>query len=223
MIANSEFVRGRLVRDGYPAERIRVILNPAPDPGPVSPTNASGEVRFLFLGRIVPQKGLDWLLEALAATAGSWHLDVCGSGPDEAAARELATRLKLDGRVHFHGWLPAEAVADRIAGCRAVIVPSVWHEPAGLSAVEAAAAGRAVIASRTGGLPEVVEDTVTGLLVAPRSRGLTAAIDQLGTDPAMAARMGEAGRAAANDRFSLGRHLDLLVAAYEDALASPVS
>lgn len=222
IIANSEFVRGRLVRDGYPPDRIRVILNPAPASAPVGPMDQGDDARFLFLGRIVPQKGLDWLIRSMATTASGCQLDVCGSGPQEESTRRQVVELGLESRVHFHGWVSAGRVAELIARCRAVVVPSVWHEPAGLSAVEAAAAGRAVIAARTGGLPEAVEDNVTGLLVGPRnSGGLAAALDLLASDPALAARLGEAGRVAAQGRFSIDRHLDRLIPAYEDALAAP--
>lgn len=220
IIANSQFVGGRLIRDGYPSGRIRVLANPAPPGSHPAPLPQAGPPRVLFLGRVAAQKGLHWLIEALARTEVA-HLDVCGTGPQEGEARSRVAELGLSDRVVFHGWQPPASVEDLIVGCRVVVVPSVWHEPAGLAAIEGASWGRAVIASETGGLPEIVSHGVTGFLVKPLNvSGLAAAIDRLSADAGLAAGMGTAGAERAARNHSLEDHLTRLIEAYEDAGAA---
>ena len=105
-----------------------------------------------------------------------------------------------------------------------LVVPSVWYEVFGLVAAEAMAHRLPVIASRIGGLPEVVEDGVTGLCVEPNdSDALAAAIDELWGDPDRAAALGEAGRVKARREFSASAYYDRLTAAYRDVIAPSAS
>lgn len=217
LIAISRFVRDRLVREGFDPARIRVLSNPAASTADVA--QIGGEARFAFLGRIVPAKGVSWLLDAAAAANGGWKLDVAGTGYADAAVRARTHRLGLDDRVTFHGWLEESAATDLIRTAWAVVVPSMWHEPAGLSAIDAGAFGRAVVASSAGGLPEVIEDGVTGILAPPGDvRGLAGALDRLANDRATAERMGVAGAHRVARRHALADHLHVLEDAYAQAM-----
>jgi len=172
------------------------------------------------MGRLTPAKGVDWLLAAFGRISGSVVLDIAGTGDDEGRVRRIVDDLDLGERVTFRGWLPEQEVADLCAGARAVIVPSLWHEPAGLVAVEAATYGRAVVASAVGGLREMVVDGVTGLVVAPGDvEGLARAIQRLSDDADLAARLGENGCVRADRLFALDAHLMELDVAYEQAIA----
>ncbi len=220
LLANSEFVRSRLLRAGYPADRVRVLRCPAPLPPPGRPELVTaGRPRVLFLGRLTPSKGVDWLLSALALTPSRIALDIAGTGEDERRLRQIADGLDLSGRVAFHGWVPEPEIADLCAAARAVVVPSLWHEPAGLVAVEAATYGRPVVASAVGGLPEMVVDGVTGLVVAPGDvNGLAEAIRRLCDDAELAARLGENGRIRAHRDFTIEAHLAALDVAYQETI-----
>lgn len=222
----SEFLRLQMVRHGHPAERLRVLPLPAPEgaaPAPLPRARPGVAPRVLFAGRIVPKKGLHWLLHSLQRVRRPLHLDVAGDGHALPAMRRLASDLGLDARVTFHGWVAPEAMRSLLEGCVAVAIPSLWHEPAGFVALEAMAQGRAVIASAVGGLPEAVVHHATGLLVAPGDRAqLAAALDLVAADPDRAARLGLAGRRRA-DHHSLEQHVTKLHAIYQEAfVVNPV-
>jgi glycosyltransferase involved in cell wall biosynthesis len=152
-LAVSRFVRDKHVDVGVAPDRIRVKSNfawPAPrrrDPGR----------HLLFAGRIAPEKGLDVVLRSLPEGA---ELVVAGDGPDRA---RLEQRYK-SGAV-FLGQVDAPAVEELLRDARALLVPSLWYEGQPRIIVEALAAGVPVLASRIGGLPEIVEDGTNGWLV----------------------------------------------------------
>ena len=223
VIAISEFLKRQMVRAGYPAERIDVIHLPAPEPRPYVEPPREEPARFVFLGRMIPHKGLEWLLRAMTRLKQDVRLDLAGTGNQEAEYRALAMSLGLDARVRFHGWLDAQAASELLDGARALVFPSVWHEPAGLVALEAMVAGRAVIASRVGGIPEMVQDGVSGTLVEPGDEaGLARAIDRLAGDWDLARRLGEAGRAIAAERHTMAAHLDRLTRLYAPLVRTDV-
>lgn len=152
---------------------------PAPEP---VVADRDGVFRFAALGRLVATKGFSIALRALAgveaARPGACRLSIAGDGPERRALEAEAEALGLTAdHVGFAGWIAPEAIHAWLRQADAVLVPSIWDEPFGLVAVQAALAGRPVIASRVGGLAEIVIDGVTGWLVP-------------GADPdALAARM----------------------------------
>lgn len=217
LIAISEFVRGRLLREGFRPDRIRVLTNPAPLAEAAGPFG--DQPRFVFLGRLVPLKGPSWLVEAAAESERRWRVDIAGSGYAEPELRSLVARRGLAERVAFHGWLEGPALSELVGAAWAVVVPSLWHEPAGMSAIEAGALGRAVVASDAGGLPEVVGDGVSGRIVAAGDvAGLADALDRLSEDPAAAAEMGRAAAERVRRHHSLARHVEALDDAYRVAI-----
>jgi glycogen(starch) synthase len=192
-----------------------VILNGIPEPAaPVQPLRFDPPV-LLCLGRLDPLKGFDIALRAFASLATRWpgaRLVIAGDGPARAELEQLTRELDLSARVVFRGWVAPDAVAAEIGSASLVLVPSLWNEPFGLVAVEAALAGRPLIASRKGGLVEIVRDGATGVLVpAGDAPALAAAIESLLRQPELARRLAAAGRERALADFSLGR----CVAEYE--------
>ncbi|MGZ8491312.1 MAG: glycosyltransferase family 4 protein [Gemmatirosa sp.] len=156
----------------------------------------------LFVGRLTAQKGVDVLLQALARAPADVALTVVGAGPEEGALRSLASHLKLHDRVRWLGSQPQARLAALYGGARALVVPS-REEGLGLVAVEAHLCGTPVVAFASGGLVDVVHHERDGLLVAPGDiDGLAGAIDRLRTEPALAERLGAAGRAAALSTFA---------------------
>jgi glycosyltransferase involved in cell wall biosynthesis len=216
----SHFLRDKMRRAGCASDRLCTLHSPAPRvESPFTPVPGHDPPRFLFLGRLVPEKGLDWLLRAVAGTDASVHLDVAGTGPKEEEMRALSTDLGVDDRVSFHGWVPADDVSGLMRAARAVVFPSVWHEPAGLITLEAAAQGRPLIASRVGGIPEYADDAYATLVDARDVSGLARAIDRLASAPEHANRMGKNGYRAARSTFSMDRFLDRVDAFYGRARA----
>ncbi|MCP5267129.1 MAG: glycosyltransferase family 4 protein [Burkholderiaceae bacterium] len=156
-------------------------------------------------GRQEARKGFDLALHAFVAVLDQHpraRLALAGDGPEHAAIRALANRLGLDPFVEHLGAIDDEGIARMQARAWLCLVPSRHSESFGLAALEAMLAGTAVVASDTGGLPEVVEDGVTGLLVEPGSvDSLSAAMSRLLADPAALFAMGDAGRRRAQAQF----------------------
>jgi glycosyltransferase involved in cell wall biosynthesis len=116
--------------------------------------------------------------------------------------------------------LASDTAAKLVIAARAVIFPSVWHEPAGLVTAEAAAAGRAVIASRSGGIPEYANGLKNAVLVDINDvAALAAEIDRLAADLPLATSMGLAGIEPARTTFSLAKHIEGLDNLYEWAIS----
>jgi glycosyltransferase involved in cell wall biosynthesis len=217
-IANSQFVKDQMIRSGYPADNIRVLHLPAPEIGDYFPPEQGELPHFVFLGRITPEKGLTWLLRALAEVKVPVHMDIAGSGnqEQEQAIRRLAEHLGLMNQITFHGWVNEARAIQLIQGARALVFPSVWHEPAGIVSLEAAAAGRAIIASSVGGIPEYAGRLKNALLVIPNDvEGLARSIEQLATDWSVAQGMGIEGRKSAKENFSVENHVLELMRLYE--------
>ncbi len=208
------------VRAAYPEvppERTRVIRNGidtaeyAPDAGTGALARHGvdpGRPYVIFVGRVTRQKGLPVLLRAAASLPASAQLVLCAGAADtpeleaEVAGLVSGLRESRDGVIWIPGMLPRREVIQLLSHATAFACPSVY-EPLGIVNLEAMACGTAVVASRVGGIPEVVADGETGLLVPPEDPGaLAAALTALLQDPGRAARMGAAGRARAVAEFS---------------------
>jgi glycogen(starch) synthase len=174
--------------------------------------------RFLCVGRLSPEKGFDIALRAFASLADRFpaaRLGVAGDGPERSPLQQLAAGLSIANRVDFLGWVPPDDVPALISSATAVVVPS-RSESLGLVAVQAAQMARPVVATRVGGLLEVVADGETGLLVRPNdSDSLADALAELLQDPARATQLGEIARRRVTARFSWQRHIDGYNALYE--------
>jgi glycosyltransferase involved in cell wall biosynthesis len=175
---------------------------------------------ILFTGRLAGVKGADVLLDAfrqLREAHPTARLTVIGDGPDRERLEALSADLVAEGRVSFLGWLGRDGVAACLASCAVVVVPSRWPEIFGRVVLEALQTGRAVVASRTGGLPELV-GADNGLLVAPGDAAeLAAALSGLLGDRATLERLGE-GSARRAGRYALDAVLDEHERHYRDVL-----
>jgi glycogen(starch) synthase len=179
--------------------------------------------RVLLLGRLVDEKGFDVALRACAQVVASMpdvRVLVAGDGPARADLVALVDDLGLTEKVEWLGSVPGDGVPAVLARATVVAMPSRYAEPFGLVAVEAALAGRPVVASAVGGLPEVIHHERTGLLVPPDdTAALTAALQRVLGDRALATRLGTAGRRRAETDFAIDRHVD----AFESIFARLVS
>lgn len=115
---------------------------------------------FIYIGRLMPEKGVATLIAA--AAKARVPLSVAGAGPDEASLRERASAC--GGEVRFLGHLQGVELLDAIAAARAVVVPSELYENAPISVMEAAAMAKPVIGARIGGIPELIREGQTGVL-----------------------------------------------------------
>jgi glycosyltransferase involved in cell wall biosynthesis len=219
----SSFLKAWMVRTGYREERLHVLNSPAPEAsGRLKPPPVQRIPRFLFMGRLVPQKGPQWLLRAMLHIKQPIRIDLAGDGPMREELESFTARHGLAKKVKFHGWVDQRKARLLMDEARAVIVPSIWQEPAGLVTLEAAAVGRAVIASRVGGIPEYALDEFA-LLVSPNNtRQMADAIEKLASDYDRAKHMGECGREAAQTQFAMASFLEKQQALYRLAIEGSV-
>lgn len=163
LVVISEFMKGRLVANEIPAEKIVVeppvldILNAEARRRGDGEDSASlrlcvEKIDLLFVGQLIRGKGVQLLLAAMARMKTPRTLDIVGTGNMEPKLRALAAQLGIAGRVRFNGFQSNPQDWMRAAKC--VVVPSFWQEPYGLVAAEAVALGRPVVAFAIGGLPE---------------------------------------------------------------------
>jgi glycosyltransferase involved in cell wall biosynthesis len=215
-ITPSEFARSRYVKAGWPAERIVVKYNTAPDPGSPTPSYDGG---FLCLSRLYPEKGVDVLLDAWerAFPDGGERLRIVGSGELEAELRRRAEPL---AGVELTGQLPRERGLEILAEARALVVPSRWYEVFPRIVAEAYALGIPVVASRIGSLTEIVHDGQTGLHFDPEDAdGLARALRRLAGDPAEARRLGTEARAEYDRHLTPQATVERLLEIYAPARA----
>ena len=206
--------------EGFDGESFEIVHYGIEPNGAARPYSGD-EPRLLCVGRLIPIKGHVVLLRAFAEArrrVPSLRLDIAGRGPMEPALRALAKELGVDDAVRFLGFVAP--VQRAIEPAAIVVVPSMG-EGFGMVALEAMERARPVIAAEIGGLGELVEDGVTGLLVPPGdAEPLARAIERLGGDLELAARMGDAGRRRALERFLQERCTDRTELLYREQLRS---
>jgi glycosyltransferase involved in cell wall biosynthesis len=207
-VAISEYVREQHLKAGFQASQIVVKRHFT---WPSERRQGPGEY-FLFLGRLSPEKGVNGLLEAWQHVTAK--LLIVGDGPEAARLRASAPRS-----VEFRGAVAADEARELLRHARAVLVPSTCPESAGRVVLEAYAAGVPVVASRMGGLPEVVDEGVTGMLVgATQTEAWARAVEQL-FDDTESERMGLAGWELWNKAYSPEIGLRSLENIYREALS----
>ena len=167
---------------------------------------------LLGIGRLAEEKGFDVALDAFASVIRHFpnaRMTLVGDGPARAALERQAAQLGLERAVKFIGWVEPDGVAKFLNASTLVVVPSRWEEPFGLVALEAALMGRAVVATRVGGLPEVVVDQRTGILVEKDdSETLAKAIVYLLAHTDVNVTMGRVGLRRARETFAWSRFVD---------------
>jgi phosphatidylinositol alpha-1,6-mannosyltransferase len=224
VVANSRFTAGEVVRLGADPARVRVV-HPVVDARRFDAERSAATMRaryglagqtvLLTVARLVPRKGHDKVLEALEIVGREFpalHYLIVGDGPARAALERQVARLGLSEQVTFAGFVPDEELPGCYAAADLFVMVSRERphrgdvEGFGIVYLEASAAGRAVVAGRSGGVSDAVEDGVSGLLVDPEDAGAVGdAISQLLRNPGLRARMARAGRQRVRDRFSVQR------------------
>lgn len=228
IIANSEW-SASLTRDimgeiGIVSPPPVAAIDLGTDPVRFSPSGETGKLRaklelggapiMLSVARLVPHKGQDIAIEALAVLQSEFptlHYVIVGTGDDEPRLRALAETLRVANRVHFAGQLNDEDLADAYATSTVYVGLSrldneINVEGFGISFVEAGASGIPVVGGDSGGVRAAVRDGETGFVVDPTDIGAaTAAIGSILRDPSLRSRLGSAGRAAVESHYNWDR------------------
>jgi glycosyltransferase involved in cell wall biosynthesis len=182
-------------------------VHPTVAPMPVAtdlfgPGGSRDGQRLLFVGRLMPQKGVEHLLHAMALMKSKATLDIVGDGPSRTSLEHLAKQLEVAPRIRWHGQLSQSELPSLYQHAATVVVPSV-DEGLGLVAVEALLCETPVVAFDSGGLRDVIQHDKTGLLVKPGDRAaLAAALDDLLSRDGRGADLGRAGRIYALSAFA---------------------
>jgi glycosyltransferase involved in cell wall biosynthesis len=176
--------------------------------------------RFLFVGRLVDWKRLDFVLHALVRLPDA-QLEVIGDGAMRATWTELAEQLGIAQRVQFIGWLPQPDCVDHLHRATALVLPSIY-ECGGAVVLEAMATGIPAIATNWGGPAEYIDESC-GILVDPTSAetivdGFTVAMQKLAGDPELRVRLGQAGREKVEKLYDWNRKIDHILEIYRQAV-----
>lgn len=205
---------------GYPRERISVIY-PGIPPAlfGTSPERQCDIPTVAFIGRLVKDKGADLAIRAMLSLRGAARLNVIGDGPERSNLRALADELSLEETVIFSGYVSNGTRRKMLSEASILVVPSRHEELFGMVAAEGAFSSLPVVTCSTGGLPEVVLDGVTGIVVPTNdAEALSSAIHKLSSEPVLAKKMGEAGRQRALKKFSIEKTIDDYESLYKSAI-----
>lgn len=198
-----------------------VIYNGVDVPDRCPPRPRVDPPLLLCLGRLVQVKGFALAIDAFAQVLREWpeaRLRIVGDGPERGSLNAQVAELGIESKVDFSGWVSPQGIPEAMRAATLVLVPSFAEGLPGV-AIQAAAAGRAVLASPVGGLPEVVRDGETGLLVDLNGDTLASGINRLLGDSATLAAMGEAAWSFARERFAQGRCVDEYASLYRRLVA----
>ena len=236
IVCISEFHRDFFIKHGADPEKL-VIVYCGIDPTVFTPTPlepiAGRPMRIRSSGRLVEKKGFAELIDAcrvLADRGEEFECVIGGSGPLESELRAKIEAAGLSDRIELTGEaLKQEEITPFVHACDMYVLPCVWASDDDVDGLpqmlmEAMASGRPVISTRLVGIPDLVIDGETGLLVAPNDvEALADAIVRMRDDEALRNRLAEAGLAIVHDKFNLGDCLEPLLDQYRRKLGMPVT
>jgi glycosyltransferase involved in cell wall biosynthesis len=216
-IAPSRFMKDLVVRYGWPANKLIVLNNPyssdLKNNDNSKNTVLTGDY-LLYFGRLSPEKGITTLIQA--AASGGYKTKIVGDGPDKDKLIKQAQQLQAP--VEFIDFQAPEQLLPLIKQAQAIVIPSIWAENMPLTLLEALSLGKIVIASRIGGLPEIIKDGENGLLFTPGdANDLVKKIANLSNlNPEQVALAAQ----KTVENFSPAKHCQAILNIYQDVLSS---
>jgi glycosyltransferase involved in cell wall biosynthesis len=232
VVAISRFNAEIIAADAGDAARAKLhVIHCGVDPAEFRPAERppAATFRITCIGTLHEVKGQTNLVDAcrkLVERGVPVACELIGDGPDRAALEAQVRAAGLAGTVTFSGALPSDTVAARLRSTDVLVAPSVPSRDGRLEGIpvvlmEAMASGVTVVASRLSGIPELVEDGVSGLLVAPGDvDGLVAALATLWADPGLRGRLAACGREVVADGFDVARNAGTLARVMANAVAA---
>jgi glycosyltransferase involved in cell wall biosynthesis len=215
VVTPSRFARDKMVECGFDPARVRVINNFI-DAAEYRPVYES-EGHVLWAGRLTAEKGVDVLLDAAAALPGTRFL-IVGDGPCRPDLEQHALKLGL-GNAEFLGYVERGTLLGLVGKSLLVAMPSVWYENFPYAILEAFALGKPVVASKIGGMPELVTEGQTGMLFnAGDAAGLAEKIREIVAAPGLALEMGKKARARVEAEFDAAGHYRNIMQLYREVV-----
>jgi glycosyltransferase involved in cell wall biosynthesis len=221
----SRFLREKVMAGGIEPDRILLLPNALPLDAEwidraYEPPPSGEQPELLWIGRISAEKGLSTLLRAVTGSERALRLTIVGDGPQEGELRSLAAEMPHPQRIRWLGRRRRDEIPDLILAADATVMPSEWYENAPLSILESLALGRPVIASRMGGIPEMlVEGETAWLYPAGDVDALRAILAEWADAPRESRRRGERSHALVRAEHHPELILDRTLAIYERLLA----
>jgi glycosyltransferase involved in cell wall biosynthesis len=217
-IAVSRFIKDKFVQHGFSPNQIEFIPNFV-DTQQFKPSYKYDKY-FLYMGRLSQEKGIDTLLGAFhMLNRKDYKLMVVGEGPLRSQLEKEA-HDKGYRNVIFTGFLSGTALMDAIGNCSCVVVPSRWYEVFGLAVVEGFATGKPVIGSRIGGIPELIDNQIDGMVFEPgNEEDLADKMEYIARlNMGELEQMGRAGRRKVEEQYNAEQHYESLISLYKEAL-----
>ena len=218
VVAPSESCRDRFLQAGFAGDKVTTLPYFCPIPALDEPRPLPVRPTLLFVGRIAPNKGARYFVEALGVLSAEVHGVMVGNF-DEGSRREmieLARSIGCQNRLELRPWAGREEVAAAFRQATVFVFPSIWPETLGIVGLEALATGVPVVASDVGGVREWLRDGENGFLVPPKDGvAIAARASALLADAALNRTFGQRGQALIQERFSTDWHVGRLLALYE--------
>jgi len=215
-ITPSLFMRNKLLEYGFDKKKVRYIPNFL-DTNSYKRSKDRNKKYILFFGLFHEHKGVKVLLQA-AKKLPKINFRIAGSGSDEYRLKKYVINHNLKN-VRFLEYLDSEKLKKEISSSLFCVVPSLWYENMPYSVLEAFALGKPVIASRIGGIPEIVDDGINGILFKPGNvMELTRAIQKLYSNPKLSRKMGIKARLMIEEKFNPEIHYQKLMKIYKKAI-----
>jgi glycosyltransferase involved in cell wall biosynthesis len=210
IFAIGDYCRSQILRLLAPEQWSKVrVVRLGVDTVRFSPQTVTAKQQVVIgcIGRLVPAKAQQLLLESVAELSVVVQVELVGDGPDRSALETAAKHLGISGRVRFHGALSHAATGAVLRGVDVFVLPS-FAEGIPVALMEAMALGLPCVSTYVAGIPELIQDGVDGLLVpAANGEALTAAIERLVTDESLRAKLGQAARQKVCRMYDLNRNL----------------
>lgn len=180
--------------------------------------NYSSKGYFLYIGRLSKEKGVNYLLQAMSELPRDIKLHIVGTGPEEENLKKYAEENKLHN-IEFLGFKTGADIQDEYQNCIATILPCNWFEIFGMTNIESFANGKPVIASNIGGIPEIVEHNVNGLLFEPANvEQLRECILKYWNNPELVIEHGKNGYKKVLTHYTEDIYYEKLIKLYEETI-----
>ena len=221
MFVVTDYMKQELLRNGFEAGRIQ-LMPPVPRPGLSELVSDFGPRNLiLYIGQIVRGKGVDVLLRALAKVKEPFECIILGDGRQRATCQKLSSKLGLDDRVKFAGFVPQDRLKEYFKQCSLVAISSVWPEPIATVGLEVMRYALPVVAFDAGGIKDWLKDGENGFLVRWMDTDQYAArIDLLLRDKALARQFGEAGKQLVSRQYDFSEYIQALEDAFRREVAN---
>jgi glycosyltransferase involved in cell wall biosynthesis len=220
-IVAGSYMQESLVSQGFREDRITVI--PYFTEIPENVAHNSGSSTILFVGRLIPEKGLEIFLESLSLLNHDFRFLIAGEGEPRyiSILRKSIREKRLEDKVEFTGWVDNREIGSYLEKSAFLVVPSIWPEPFGIVGIESMAHGRPAVAFDVGGISGWLEDGKTGFLIKRNDiRDFAAHMDLLLRDSALRQEFGRNAHQRASMLYNRERHMKKLLLVFDDVLHS---